>query len=100
MNGWIKRFEKYSKPLLMIISLGLVFMIGVVDWLTGFELSFFVFYLIPVALAVWFVGDSFGIVVSVLSVAAWVTGDVSAGAKYSRPFVPVWNALIAVAFLF
>ena len=51
------------------------------------------------ALAVWFVGDVFGVVVSVLSVAAWVAGDVSAGAKYSGPFVPVWNALIAVAFL-
>ena len=29
----------------------LVGIIGAVDWVTGFELSFFVFYLIPVALA-------------------------------------------------
>ncbi|MDB6110889.1 MAG: Integral rane sensor signal transduction histidine kinase [Pedosphaera sp.] len=100
MIGWIKPFEKYSKPLLMAISVGLVAVIGVVDWLTGFEISFFVFYLVPVALAVWFVGDVFGIFISIFSVAAWVAGDVSAGAKYSRPFVPVWNAVIAVVFLF
>ena len=52
------------------------------------------------ALAVWFVGDVFGIVVSILSVGAWVWGDLKAGARYSTPFVPVWNALIAVVFLF
>ena len=84
----------------MVVSLALVTIIGLVDWVSGFELSFFVFYLIPVALAVWFVGNGFGIVVSMLSVAVWVAGDMTAGAKYSRPFVPVWNALIAVAFLF
>lgn len=100
MTGWIKRFGRYSKPLVMALSLVLVGVIGLVDWVTGFELSFFVFYLIPVALGVWFVGDAFGIVVSLLSVGVWVAGDVSAGAKYSQPFVPVWNALIAVAFLF
>ncbi|HWF17759.1 MAG TPA: sensor histidine kinase [Verrucomicrobiae bacterium] len=100
MFGWIKQFEQYSKPLLMTLSLLLVAIIGLVDWVTGFELSFFVFYLIPVALAVWFVGDVFGVVISLLSVVVWVAGDVSAGAKYSRPFVPVWNALIALAFLF
>ncbi|MDB6017871.1 MAG: Integral rane sensor signal transduction histidine kinase [Pedosphaera sp.] len=99
MTGWIKRFEKYSKLPLMVISVALVAIIGVVDWVTGFEISFFVFYLIPVALAVWFVGDLFGILVSILSVVVWVAGDVTAGAKYSRPFVPVWNGLIAVAFL-
>lgn len=83
----------------MALSLALVTIIGLVDWVSGFELSFFVFYLIPVALAVWFVGNGFGIVVSMLSVAVWVAGDMTAGAKYSRPFVPVWNSLIAVAFL-
>jgi signal transduction histidine kinase len=99
MTGWIKRLEQMPKPLIMVASLLLVAIIGTVDWVTGFELSFSVFYLIPVALAVWLVGDSFGIIVSVLSVAVWVAGDMTAGARYSRPFVPVWNAMITVAFL-
>lgn len=100
MLGWTKRFEQYSKTLMMSLCLLLVAIIGAVDWITGFELSFLVFYLIPVALAVWFVGDVFAIVISLLSVGVWVAGDVSAGAKYSQPFVPVWNALIALSFIF
>lgn len=86
--------------MVIFISLALVIAIGVVDWATGTELSFSVFYVIPVALAVWFVGEYFGMVVSVLSVAVWVGGDLMAGARYSRPFVPVWNALIAAVLLF
>jgi signal transduction histidine kinase len=100
MIGWINRFERYSKPVLMGISIALVMVIGAVDWVTGYELSFFVFYLIPVALAVWFVGNVFGIVVSILSVGVSVAGDLSARMRYSEPFVPVWNSLIAVVFLF
>lgn len=100
MLGWTKRFERSSKPLMMALCLALVVIIGMVDWVTGFELSFLVFYLIPVALAVWFVGDIFAVLISLLSVGVWVAGDVSAGAKYSQPIVPVWNALIALSFIF
>ncbi len=100
MIRWINRFERYSKPLLMFICLALVAVIGFVDWRTGYELSIFVFYLIPVALAVWFVGNAFGIFISILSTGVWVAADLSAGARYSKPFVPVWNAIIAAVFLF
>ena len=100
MIGRAKQLERNSKALVIFISLALVGIIGFVDWRTGYELSFSVFYLIPVALAVWFVGEFFGIVVSVLSVGIWVWGDLKAGARYSYAFVPVWNAMIAAVFLF
>lgn len=101
MIGWFNRLEKYSKALLVVIILALVAAIGWVDWKTGTELSFSVFYVIPVALAVWYVAEFFAIVVSVLSVAVWVWGDLKAGAwRHSQPFVPVWNAMIAAVFLF
>ena len=52
----------------------IIAVIGVVDYLTGHEISFSVFYLLGVALAVWFVGKWFGVLVSVASVAVWVAG--------------------------
>ena len=84
----------------MAASLGLVVIVGLVDYLTGFELSFFALYLIPVALAAWFIGRGFAVFVSMLSEAASVAGDVLAGARYSSEFVIVWNALIALASYF
>jgi signal transduction histidine kinase len=74
--------------------------IGIIDYLTGFEILFSVFYLLEVGLAAWFVGKRFGLVMSVLSVAVWIGGDVAAGANYSRPFVPIWNAMILLVVYF
>lgn len=100
MIEWAKAFSGRSKALPMLVSLGFVLIVGVVDYLTGFELYFFAFYLIPVILASWFIGRAFGIFVSVLCVAASVAGDLIAGARYSSVFVLIWNALISVAFYF
>ncbi len=90
--------EKLPKPVLVATSLCMLVIIGVVDYATGFEMFFSVFYLLGVALAAWFIGRGFGLLMSVLSVAVWIGGDLAAGARYTNPFVPVWNALILAVF--
>ncbi len=80
----------------MAITVALVIVVGLVDYFTGYAIFFSAFYLIPVALAAWFVGSSFGYVISVLCVAAWLTGDFAAGAHYSSWLVPIWNGAIAL----
>lgn len=78
----------------LLLTLG----IGGVDYLTGYELSFSVFYLAGVCLGAWHVSRGFGLVISVLSVAAWQGGNLAAGARFSTPLVPVWNAVMVLAF--
>ena len=79
----------------MVVGVAVLVIIGVVDYLTGFEILFAAFYLLEVGLATWFVGKGFGVVMSILSVLVWIGGDVAAGAHYARPFiVPIWNATI------
>jgi signal transduction histidine kinase len=72
--------------------------VGAADFLTGHEILFSIFYLVPVALAAWTVGRGFAILVSLLSVGAWVLGDYVTGATFQHAFVPVWNAGIILAF--
>jgi signal transduction histidine kinase len=100
MTAWIKRLENWSKPLLMVTSLGLVAAVGVVDYLTGYAIFFSAFYLMPVALAAWFVGNASGIVISIVSVIIWLAGDIAAGAHYSSLLVPIWNGAIALTVYF
>jgi len=100
MTAWIKRLENWSQPPLMMTSLGLVAAVGTVDYFTGYAIFFSAFYLIPVALAAWFVGGAFGSVISILSVAVWLVGDFAAGANYSNWFVPIWNGAIALMVYF
>ncbi len=94
----ITRLETWSKPSLMALCLGIVIAIGFVDYLAGYETFFFIFYLLAVFLAVWFVGGSFGGLISALSVIAWIFTDFIAGVRYSGYFVPIWNATIMFVF--
>lgn len=100
MVGWLERLEQRSQLFLILAGLGVLLVIGMVDYLTGFEMQFSVFYLLGVGLAAWFVGKGFGLVMSVLSVLVWIGGDLAAGARYSNPLIPVWNALILMVFYF
>ncbi|MEY2428333.1 MAG: hypothetical protein QOJ40_1218 [Verrucomicrobiota bacterium] len=92
--------EKRSRPGLILAGLAVLLLIGIVDYLTGFEILFSVFYLLEVGLATWFVGRGFGLIMSLLSVLVWIGGDMAAGAHYSRPFVPIWNAMILLVLYF
>jgi signal transduction histidine kinase len=98
MSGKLEPFEMHSKAFQVVLSLAMVAIVGVLDFLTGFELTFFAFYLIPVFLAVWFVGRGFGIFVSTLCVVVSIAGDLIAGARYSSSLVPVWNTAISITF--
>jgi signal transduction histidine kinase len=87
-------------PRAAMVAAGLVLVavVGLVDYVTGFELDFFAFYLIPIAFAVWFVGTGFGVFISALCVVVSLAGDLRAGASFSSPLVFVWNAIIALTF--
>lgn len=100
MLGFIKQLENRSRIALIAIAFLIVAVIGAVDYLTGFETSFSIFYLLPIGLAIWFVGRGFAIFTSILSVVVSLAGDLARGAHFSSPFVPAWNASILLAFYF
>src|SRR6267154_5212642 len=96
----IQALEKRSRPGLILVGLAVLVLIGIIDYLTGFEILFSVFYLLEVGLATWLVGRRFGMIMSILSVLVWIGGDMAAGAHYSRPVVPIWNAMILLVLYF
>jgi len=77
---------------------GLVAVIGFFDYLTGYEISFFLLYLVPILLAVWRVGTSFAVAISVSSVITWLIANITAGLLYSNWFVPAWNSVMICTF--
>jgi signal transduction histidine kinase len=100
MVKFLTRLEQCSRWSLILAALGLLVLIGIIDYLSGFAILFSVFYLLEVALATWFIGKGFGLFMSVLSVIVWIGGDVAAGARYSSPLIPIWNALILMVIYF
>jgi hypothetical protein len=69
----------------------LLLVIGWLDYLTGYEFGFFIFYSIPVGLLAWYVGRGPGIAISFASAITWLIADLYAGQKYSSQFMIYWN---------
>src|SRR5579883_1902832 len=82
------------RALLISASLAALALIGTVDYLTGFNLSFAVFYLLDIGFAAWLIGRGFALGLSALSIIISIAGDWAAGAHYSTVLIPIWNALI------
>ncbi|MEO5696440.1 MAG: GGDEF domain-containing protein [Burkholderiaceae bacterium] len=75
-------------------SILLIGLIGLLDYLTGYELSFSLFYLLPVALGAWYAGPRAGAAACVASVLVWLWVDSAAGHSYSHGAIPFWNGLV------
>jgi signal transduction histidine kinase len=93
-----RTLDKQSKSFLTFLGIVFVLCIGLLDYITGKEISFSIFYLLPVAFTSWFAGKKSGISSAVLSVAAWLVADIAAGDTYSNPFIPIWNTVVRFGF--
>lgn len=79
-------------------ALAALLLVAGADYLTGYELWFSIFYLLPVSVATWFVGWWAGLGFSAVSVGCSLMGDLASGAHFSSTFVPWWNVLISLSF--
>ena len=95
-----RNLEQRPQPFLILADFGLLALVGLADYLTGFNISFSVFYLLAIGFAVWFIGRGFGFFMSGMSVVSWLIGDFAAGAHFPNLFVLTWNAVILLAFYF
>jgi CheY-like chemotaxis protein len=82
------RFVFFSVTLL---SLGLI---GWLDYITGYELSFFVFYFIPISLAAWHRGKTAGVVIATISILIWSLIANWTNMPFSSVFYEIWNTAV------
>jgi hypothetical protein len=80
-----------------LILLGCWLLLAVLGWLddiTGYEMSFFVFYSVPVGAAAWWLGRRPAIVLALGATVTWLLADYLSGEKYSARFYYYWNGTI------
>jgi signal transduction histidine kinase len=80
------------------LSALLLILVTITDYVTGYELLFSIFYLLPVGILSWVVSPLAGVVASIVAVSVSLVGDLASGAQYSSEFVPYWNVLISISF--
>jgi hypothetical protein len=86
--------ENSRKRLMGGLAIFATFLLGGIDWLSGYDLNFFVFYFFPVSLAAWFLGLGGSIFLAILSSMVWFGADALTGHLYSSHVFAVWNTMI------
>jgi diguanylate cyclase (GGDEF)-like protein len=83
-----------------IIGAGVLLVLALwgLDYFAAPDVTFVVFYIIPVFLVTWFAGKGGGMAIAVLSGLAWFTADVLTTPSYSHPSVPYLNLITKLGF--
>jgi len=76
----------------------LVLLVGNFDYLTGEELSFSVFYLVPIALATRYQQGKAPYFFAVFAGMVWLTVELLSHPGFSNPLIPFWNAVVRIVF--
>jgi len=83
----------------IVVSLALIAGVGIGDYVTGSELTFSVFYLIPVAAAAWLSGTRSAVAASIFAAAVWLWADYLSARVDTSAFVYGWNFCARLLFL-
>jgi len=75
----------------------MILVLACIDWVTGDELNFFVFYFLPVSLAAWYIGLGSSVIVAVTCALVWFGADVMSGHSHSSHFFAVWNTMVRLS---
>ncbi len=90
--GTFLRRQSRLQLFLEVFALGIA--VGVIDYLTGYEVTIYPFYSIPILLMVWFGDMNLAVVISVLSTVSWWWADKAAGHQYTTEWLRLWEAVM------
>ena len=80
--------------IISIISFTTLLVISWLDFITGYEFGFFIFYFIPVSISAWLIGRKAGLVMACMSAACWYLSDSYSHHPYSKAYLIYWEMWI------
>jgi serine phosphatase RsbU (regulator of sigma subunit) len=92
-------FLRRQPPTAMTAAgLVLVAVLGVLDYATGPDLSFLIFYVGPVLFLLWYAGRGAALLATLLSAAFWTFEDVLSAHAYASRGIAIWNVAVRLGF--
>jgi glucose-6-phosphate-specific signal transduction histidine kinase len=95
MQNFIANIPRTAR---MAIGIILVVLMGIIDYVTGREFSFSIFYLIPIFIVVWYSGRWDGIIIALLGSIVWLVVDKMGSKGSITDAIVLWNALVRFGF--
>ena len=91
LSSVVGALDSRSPHLIVVISLVAVFGLGLIDYASGPDLAFSVFYLLPISAVGWRFGFRGACGIAGLSALVWLSAELGGGEVYSSWLVPAWN---------
>lgn len=93
--------SRESPETINALAMTIVFILGGLDYLSGPDFSFSIFYLLPIVLVTWFVRPGKGYVLSFISFIILLALEIADGYDRTHPIILLWNAVAPlIIFLF
>ncbi len=87
---WTK-FVELPKPILSLVTTLVVLGLGTVHYLSGNEITFFIFYGVPVVFLTWYGSRTSGHILAVFCAVVWLVAINATGKVFSSPAILIWN---------
>src|SRR5271169_4940511 len=87
----LKVLGRIPKPLLIFLSVSLVMLISIIDYVTGFQVSVSFLYLFPIMLIALVGTPVSATMISIFSAITLFGADLASGHIYIHKAIPIWN---------
>jgi len=87
-----------SKFSLLALAVAGVLVVGFFDYITGYQISMFLFYGVPILFSVWFLDWRSTTLIVLLSAIAWWWADRATGHPYFASWLEVWETVVRLLF--
>ena len=87
--------DRQSKLLAGTLAVLLTFVVGWLDYVSGPGVSMSAYYLLPIALAAWFVDFPFALAAALLGITCWIVANIYNGdPTFTKTPIVVWNGTV------
>jgi diguanylate cyclase (GGDEF)-like protein len=77
----------------------LILLVGIVDYLSSPDVSFLIFYALPVFGAAWYVGQRAGVLMTAASGLSWLSTAYANAGHFASPAIAYWNTAVSISFM-
>ena len=96
--NWSNAIQRQPQSVIVFEMILLVLLVGVVDFATGYQVSFFMFYGPPIFLTAWFCDKKTALLVALLSGITWWWADFASGHPYLHNWHEAWEVVMRLGF--
>ena len=91
-------FSRQSSGWIFGVNIALILVIGFVDYISGYEVSLFIFYGIPIFIIAWACDKERAILTALIAGIVWWWADMEAGHPYLHNWHEGWETIVRLGF--